>query len=1130
MAEQHSNNNNSNLNPPQNNPTAATALHQPPAMLENGGVSTSNSGRAGGSDGMPGKENAPPTSQQSQQDEKPLSSSNQRKRNRATAEQVAFLENVFAVNRSPNAQLREQMSKNLNMQPRQVQVWFQNRRAKEKMMQRRALTSGHLPPPPTAIGGDATGAAGLLTGNSLHSMGAMFGGGGGGGDQLSSSAIGLQNLQIQHALSQQQQQHMPDHQQNMAWFRPLSTANPLMQSHDAGSDIQTPTSTTSNQPPSMSINTSSSGMPFAHQGPRSAPPKAHMPIGPGSQFNRQGAPNCPSEMTGAEWTSAVLHGNATNIASASNSNINSVTGLPVDPSQQMPPGSANAAALAAMFNMNLQPTPPQSSMAMPHSQPNSIRFVHNLVVDGALQPQQPEQMDVDDNDQTLRPSQDQSSRMLGATVGEDTLNPVLLPIQLLCVGSWRRMATNPQNPDLICYATVDPSSQQQQSLPGPANGHFVWMVLSNRTRYKLVISYDSLVNLQFRGVSTEMGDPLNPISDNPGASPHIPHVQDTNAQAQLKLTLSYPPKYFTEITDSSDANKPLNAPPGFDGTSTASGSQNAANMHSIGKWVQINDFTADEQATKNSEHILIGPFWFLAQQLRVIVQANEKLQKSIDPITQSILGVHVQSVHQQPGSSSLSPASISGPQGGSSDSSWMPSNLHPRGRPNNPQQFTGSSGGAVATPPPSSTATTTQGDSIIPKPNSSGSNKDGSHLRVPGASPFAHIQSHSDSRRTKHLTSSPYSQGTPPPQQHGEQQPLSTQDFLNINNQRAGTQNSTTSSQQSIRSNSNQGTNSRTQKTMSYLQNSTLANQGNVPWSGGPTIALRRASRDTSNMSAPSSSGMRLSDSSRDNSPHVGSNLSIKGSMPSISQGPGMNNHSLSSATAPASLSRTSGHYDTTNTSNPDNNSAFNQQSFGSHATEINSLGIGGSGGNGGDGSNSNSNVGGNGNNADQQLLAMMMGSAVNNNSNNGMGFDITKSYQQSQMVSNNNNNPMLSNQMTGAGGEMNQLSAFPFGNIDWSQLDPQTAMSLLTMMGGPGMQQMPLNQAGGMMSITSGQSGLSIQAAASNMQGNTGNHGPTISSAVMHMPGVSQNTATTNVTVSSGNGGTAAVLNNHNT
>ncbi|KAI9026660.1 hypothetical protein CLU79DRAFT_59466 [Phycomyces nitens] len=61
-----------------------------------------------------------------------------RKRTRASAEQLAVLEDTFAVNVSPNSKLRKQLAERLQMSERSIQIWFQNRRAKVKHMQKRA--------------------------------------------------------------------------------------------------------------------------------------------------------------------------------------------------------------------------------------------------------------------------------------------------------------------------------------------------------------------------------------------------------------------------------------------------------------------------------------------------------------------------------------------------------------------------------------------------------------------------------------------------------------------------------------------------------------------------------------------------------------------------------------------------------------------------------------------------------------------------------------------------------------------------------------------------------------------------------------------------------------------------------
>ncbi|KAH9481537.1 Pyriculol/pyriculariol biosynthesis cluster transcription factor 1 [Psilocybe cubensis] len=56
-----------------------------------------------------------------------------RKRSRVTPEQLVRLERYFAMDRSPTAAKRREISEALGMQERQTQIWFQNRRAKAKL-------------------------------------------------------------------------------------------------------------------------------------------------------------------------------------------------------------------------------------------------------------------------------------------------------------------------------------------------------------------------------------------------------------------------------------------------------------------------------------------------------------------------------------------------------------------------------------------------------------------------------------------------------------------------------------------------------------------------------------------------------------------------------------------------------------------------------------------------------------------------------------------------------------------------------------------------------------------------------------------------------------------------------------
>ncbi|KAF7312577.1 Pleiotropic drug resistance ABC transporter protein [Mycena indigotica] len=54
-------------------------------------------------------------------------------RKRTTRAQLTLLEETFKRNTRPNTQLRERLAAELNLSPRNIQVWFQNRRAKEKV-------------------------------------------------------------------------------------------------------------------------------------------------------------------------------------------------------------------------------------------------------------------------------------------------------------------------------------------------------------------------------------------------------------------------------------------------------------------------------------------------------------------------------------------------------------------------------------------------------------------------------------------------------------------------------------------------------------------------------------------------------------------------------------------------------------------------------------------------------------------------------------------------------------------------------------------------------------------------------------------------------------------------------------
>lgn len=77
--------------------------------------------------------------------------SRKKKRNRATPEQVAVLESFFYSTPCPNSKQREELANQISMPERSVQIWFQNRRAKMRNMQKQTQAnmnvSGRMPIP-----------------------------------------------------------------------------------------------------------------------------------------------------------------------------------------------------------------------------------------------------------------------------------------------------------------------------------------------------------------------------------------------------------------------------------------------------------------------------------------------------------------------------------------------------------------------------------------------------------------------------------------------------------------------------------------------------------------------------------------------------------------------------------------------------------------------------------------------------------------------------------------------------------------------------------------------------------------------------------------------------------------------
>ncbi|KAJ4864010.1 homeobox domain-containing protein [Trichoderma breve] len=137
----------------------ATEIEQPLALTAVTPTAPSPTGSAihhsatGSSDGTPGSASRPlpsPTSANGQANasRRPPRKSTltqqqkNQKRQRATQDQLTTLEMEFNKNPTPTASVRDRIAEEINMTERSVQIWFQNRRAKIKMLAKKSLETG----------------------------------------------------------------------------------------------------------------------------------------------------------------------------------------------------------------------------------------------------------------------------------------------------------------------------------------------------------------------------------------------------------------------------------------------------------------------------------------------------------------------------------------------------------------------------------------------------------------------------------------------------------------------------------------------------------------------------------------------------------------------------------------------------------------------------------------------------------------------------------------------------------------------------------------------------------------------------------------------------------------------------
>ncbi|KAJ1723607.1 hypothetical protein LPJ53_002047 [Coemansia erecta] len=560
--------------------------------------------------------------------------SGHRKRARATSEQVAVLESVFLVNRSPASRLREDLATRLNMAPRQVQVWFQNRRAKEKTQQRapRGLQHhGQMMMDPMGYanlnpefysmtmastfmaGGDGSGNS-----SGTGSFGAGPAAMGFGTHPAAAAAMqGQQQPQLQHhqpQQHQQQQQQQPhmllDNQVALAMAGGAApttpgAANPwlswggdLVQPGDqatAGFPVDALSlgfSAAAAQALAQAVNVSDS----RRESEMSGITAVASPTGPGSMAMAMAmatAAAAASESTGMT-ASSVVSPVTTPVAGGEDS----AAGMAVDSGSA---GEGSTAAAGGRVAGAMRRPAPLALAGVPLAMP--------------MQMQMPGQMHVQPQMQAPMPMHVQYPAY--SPFVPDSASYMVLDAARLTVGSWHRV---PQaDTELTCLACVSPPAPKPVQRPGshrPAEldalaGEFQWIIGSQGVRYKMVLPYSAISRIKFREAPDAAAPLVDAASDsvaNPQAALALLACALKNPQARGELAIHVydQPAFFFQA----------------DG----------------GEWRAIGDFSENLSASTTYVHTVAGPFGALFCQLRVLLATCSRLKIAADPLMALWLG------------------------------------------------------------------------------------------------------------------------------------------------------------------------------------------------------------------------------------------------------------------------------------------------------------------------------------------------------------------------------------------------------------------------------------------------------------------------------------------------------------
>lgn len=528
-----------------------------------------------------------------------------RKRTRATADQLSVLEDTFAVNVSPNSKLRKQLAEQLQMSERSIQIWFQNRRAKVKHMQKRAQMQMH----------QASIRAQLYQYHQQQQQQQQHHH----HSQPQTSILPMQPYQhpyyyntaarlaipraqsvdaVQHFNHSRQVQAPPVMQQPQHMFTPASSVPPH--------------SSYSATPPPMSYPQYYQGnwlpnsmehhdMPLARQ---SMPPQAYP-----YDFSSMEQHN----LSGLDFPE-YLHGQVSPSSSPLNKqqqkqNIPTLISVP----------DAGPTAVLATSNENAKSdrSPSLVSVHSAHeSSPESTSVQQQTVNPSNLMMQQQQVLNssntkedqlVVKSETSLKDQQEQPQ------ADDEEPKDLYLSATTLTIGTWHRLKMH--ETDLVCVYRPDTRT-------------FAWHIVDGGCHFKMEVAQDAVSSIEF--------------------------VLDENeALADVHFDISEPPLFYMEsttTTTTTTSNDENNKKKAKKGTSNKEEEPEAATTTTTTSpvWLQCSDFTEGKQASRFFRHTLKGISHHMKQELLALIHNHEETRRLVQFIETPIMTVPTNLYHSIP--------------------------------------------------------------------------------------------------------------------------------------------------------------------------------------------------------------------------------------------------------------------------------------------------------------------------------------------------------------------------------------------------------------------------------------------------------------------------------------------------